>query len=137
MIQGLGCDIVQIKRLTPWCFSLAMLMKVFTSSEIALLPKFVRLANSQRVSDTLLHRASEQLAGMFSAKEAYKKAVGTKCLTMVYMKDIVVEKNTNGAPRLRLECSAAEALVACSARNAFVSISHEKQYAMATVIISS
>ncbi len=136
MIRGLGCDIVQITRLTPWCFSKAMLMKVFTHAEIALLPSFVRLESEEPVSDMLLHRASEQLAGMFSAKEAYKKAVGTLYRNIVSMKDIIVEKNINGSPRLTLKRTAAEALLACSARDVFVSISHEKQYAIATVIIS-
>ncbi len=137
MIQGLGCDILRIERLRKWCFSPALLTRVFTSAEIALLPKFFGRVNTQSVSNAVLHRACEQLGGMFSAKEAYKKAVGTKYANIVYMKDIVVEKNTNGAPCLKLGGSAARALAACSAQYSLVSISHEKEYVIATVIIGS
>ena len=137
MIHGLGCDIVRIQRLTPWCFSNSLLMRVFTSSEIALLPSFIREQNTEKVSSAHIHRASEQLAGMFSAKEAYKKAVSNGYGKTVYMKDIIIEKNANGSPRLRLERSAAKALVACCASYALVSISHEKEYAVATVMVGS
>lgn len=135
MIKGLGCDIVQVKRLVSWCYSKELLMRVFTTSEINQLPKNLFIEGDFCPSKNIIKRASEQLAGMFGVKEAYKKAVGTHYGNVISMKDIIIEKNSYGAPRLRLERSAAKALVACSAQCAFVSIAHEKEYAIATVII--
>ena len=140
MMQGIGCDIVKIERLKKRVFSKAFLMRIFTASEIQLLPHAVVQAMQENsagydVPDTTIHRAGEQLAGMFSAKEAYKKAIGAKYTQTIYIKDIIIERSNTGAPRLRLERSAVKALRACSANHALVSISHEKEYAIAMVVI--
>ncbi len=118
MILGLGTDIVKIMRLQRWQRNQNLLLRYFAKAEIDLLSE-------------IEHKALETLAGFFAAKEAFIKAVRKK----VILKDIVIEKEIQGAPRLRLERSAQKALVSCAATTTWVSIAHEKEFAIATVVI--
>lgn len=118
MVSGLGTDIVKISRLKKWLSNKALLHRYFSKTELS------ALSSSQE-------RALESLAGFFAAKEAFIKAVRRTVL----LKDIVLEKDSYGAPRLRLERSALKALRACPASNTLVSISHEQDYALATVLL--
>lgn len=161
-VMGLGCDIVRVSRFFSWIESRARIARFFTASEIALLnisfdsncdghssnkpekksakkssDKSATRAPSTSLSPERMQRAAEQLAGMFAAKESYKKAVGAHYAKTIMMKDIIIEKHANGAPRFRLERSAAKALAACSGTYALLSVSHEKEYAMAQTIIGA
>lgn len=149
-VVGLGCDIVRVSRFFSWIESHALVARFFTASEIALLnisfdsrakEEAEKNSGSGSLSVSLslerLQRAAEQLAGMFAAKESYKKAVGAHYEKTIMMKDIIIEKHANGAPRFRLERSAAKALAACCGTYALLSVSHEKEYAMAQTIIGA
>ncbi len=118
MVVNVGIDLVKISRLKTWIQNQALLERYFLREEIdRVLPK--------------KHGSLESLAGIFAAKEAFIKAV-RKAVTL---KDVVVEKDVQGAPRLRLERSASKAMSACVASHALLSISHEKEYAIATVLL--
>ena len=118
MVLGLGVDIVKIVRLQKWQKNKNLLLRYFSRSEISLF-------------SSIKQRALNTLAGFFAVKEAFIKAVRKRVL----LKDIIIEKEAQGAPRLRLERSAQKALISCAATTTWVSISHEKEFAMATVII--
>ena len=119
MVLGLGCDIVQVSRFSKWVSKPALQKRYFTQGEL-------QYIENQR-SDVAMQR----LAGMFSVKESFIKAVNIP----VRLVDIVIERNKDGAPRLRLERSALKIFKQRGATYSLVSISHEREYAMATVII--
>lgn len=119
MVLGLGCDIIQVARFQKWLIKDKLLRRYFTNQEL------------QYVSNVPKDLATQRLAGMFAAKEAFIKSV----MHAVKLTDIVIERNVQGAPRLRLERSALKALQQKGAVYSLVSISHERDYATATVVI--
>lgn len=119
MLIGLGNDIVEVARFTHWLHNTALQNRYFTQSELQYI---------HNVSDSL---AISRLAGMFAAKESFIKAV----MTPVKLTDLIIEKNKQGAPKFFLEGSALHALHACGGAYTLLSISHEKLYAIATVVI--
>ena len=76
---------------------------------------------------------SEYYASRFAAKEAFVKALGTGFTPNVTPKDIEVRKNSLGSPYFVLSARALDAL---GNREVSLSISHEKEYSVAMVVIS-
>lgn len=116
MIQGLGTDIISIDRIRKSAQRLgeAFLLKVFTQSEI----------------DYCLRHADPypSFAARFAAKEAAVKALGTGFRNGLSWKDIEVVKNEEGKPSLSFH-GASPPL-----GQFFLSMSHCKSYATATVV---
>ena len=111
-ITGLGMDAVELSRIEkivaePKTF----LQKVLTPAE---LEKYNSLPTKRKV---------EFLAGRFAAKEAYAKALGTGIGSAISFNEINCINDVNGKPSLK------------NAPDAHVSISHSRDYAVATVII--
>ncbi len=81
-------------------------------------------------------RLMEWYAARFAAKEAFSKALGTG-FSDFKLADIYIEKNCDGQPFLRVTGGAREKLEDLCGRDAqvHVSLSHEKEYAVAFVII--
>ena len=77
----------------------------------------------------------QHYAVRFAAKEAFSKALGTGIIGF-NLKDVYITNNSEGKPELNIEGAALsllkERLGDC---NAFVSLSHEKEYAVAFVIL--
>ena len=119
MIIGIGTDIVQIAHLER------SLDKVkchcFTAQEIAYADKF---------RDPLPH-----YAGRWAAKEALAKALGTGFGAACAWQDIEVINQDNGKPQVFLSGNAAETLKNLGGSKIHLSISHEKDYAVAFVIL--
>ena len=107
MIKGIGVDIVQISRIQ--CTE-AFVKKILSDDEYRL---FTKIPNE--------HRKKEFLAGRFACKEAYSKALGTG-IGKVGFRDISVINDEFGKPVINQE-------------NTLVSIAHEKEYAIAYVLI--
>lgn len=120
MVIGIGCDVVKTTRFKKWVTNKGLQRRYFTTQELLSLEGHSELFVMQR------------LAGMFSAKESFIKAV----MQGVKLSDIIVERNKNGAPRLRLERSALKAFIQTGAKCSFVSISHEKNYSIAMVVLA-
>jgi holo-[acyl-carrier protein] synthase len=116
MIKGVGIDIIEIKRIE----------KLIEKTE-----KFVDrilTAKEKEKYETLVgHRKIEFLAGRFSAKEAFSKAVGTGIGEGLRFTDIEVSQNPNGKPFISSPLT----------DGVHLSISHSKEYAIAQVIIES
>ncbi len=121
MIIGCGVDIIQVERFSKWQKNDMMLKRFFHPNE-------VEYVLNSTVSSL------ESIAVRFAAKEAFGKALGTGigCLTL---KNICVVKDTLGRPCLEVYDDVAERLKQCGANRIHLSLSHEKDYAVAQVIL--
>ena len=121
MITGIGIDIVQINRLEQWLKNQKLLERFFHPDELTLA--------SLRQNST-----AQTLAARFAAKEAFGKALGTG-LAKISLKDIMIYNNDNGKPEVKLSGTALLAFQESGANKVFVSLSHEKENAIAIVVI--
>ena len=117
MIWGLGIDLTEIERIHRIRQKGdAFARKVLTANELAV---YQKLGSK---------RQDEVLAGRFSAKESYSKALGTGIGKAVNFKDLEIIDNELGKPELRRHPRQREL-------NAFVSISHTDELVMTEVIL--
>ncbi len=124
MIAGLGTDLVSVDRVAGLLdrFGLRMARKVLGSEE---------LAEFGQRGDT-----SGFLARRLAAKEAAVKALGTGFRDGVRWHDVQVGHDVLGRPELHLSGGALQRLqVLAASPRLWVSISDERHYAMATVVI--
>ena len=121
MIAGIGTDITEVKRFEKWVQNPQMLERFFNEKEL-----------STAKSDSA---KCQHYAVRFAAKEAFSKALGTG-ITGFSLKDVYITNNSEGKPLLNIEGEALslmkERLGEC---NAFVTLSHEKDYAVAFVVL--
>lgn len=120
MIIGIGTDIIEIQRVESACKrTLSFQGKVFTEVEIDYFQE-----KGERY---------ESLAGMFAAKEAVSKALGTG-FRGFSLKDIEVSHDPLGRPIINLYGKAKGLANSLGIRNIHLSISHCKAYATAYVV---
>jgi holo-[acyl-carrier protein] synthase len=123
MICGIGCDIVEVKRFKHWIGNPSMIDRFFNDAEKV---KEVRAEQS----------AIEWYAVRFAAKEAFSKALGTG-IKGFNLADIVIRKTDEGQPVIEVKDKAKKLLedrfgTECAVH---VTLSHEKEYAVAFVVI--
>ena len=123
MIIGIGIDIVRINRIERWLDDTKLLERFFDSEELA-------LASSRN------NAAPQTLAARFAAKEAFGKALGTG-LSDITLKDIIILNNDNGKPVIKLKGTAEEALRKSGAQKVHISLSHERENAIAMIILEA
>ena len=121
MILGIGIDVVHVNRLKRWKETRGLFERFFHPTE---LDESIRRGNAAILS----------LAARFAAKEAFGKALGTG-LRGLSLKEILVENNHNGKPDIRLFGRAQAALERLGGTNVFISLTHEKDNAIAVVVI--
>ena len=126
MIYGNGIDIIDINRIRIVIdkYGNRFKKKCFSISEI-------------ERSDKRLNSV-ESYAKRYAAKEACAKALGTGLARGVFWKDIEVENNKYGKPLIKLHGKAKEIFKNMNKTlnsQIEVSLSDEKKYAIATVII--
>lgn len=121
MILGTGIDIVHVNRMKRWLAMPSLLKRFF----------HVRELEDIRSRKT---GAALSLAARFAAKEAYGKAMGTG-LQGIALKDIQVINNYNGKPEIAVYGTAKEALANIGGKKIHLSLTHEKNNAVAMVII--
>jgi len=107
-MQGIGVDIVDLERLD--LENIHFIRRVLTDKEYEI---FSKLKHQ--------HRQLEFLGGRFAGKEAYLKA-NHKGLGEIPFHDIEILNHEDGSPYL-------------NDSHAHISISHEKKYAIAFVVI--
>ncbi len=117
MILGIGTDITENKRFEKWLLKSSMIERYF---------------NSREIEDQFLTR--ELLASRFAVKEAFVKALGTG-FRGLSLKNICVRKNSQGSPLVELYSDALEAFRCRGGKTIHVSLSHEKEYSIAFVVI--
>jgi len=123
MIVGTGIDIVNIERIESLMarWGDLFLGRVFTEREIVWC--------QQRT------RPPECFAIRFAAKEAFLKAIGLGLREGIYWTDIEVENDPMGKPLLLLHRKAKEFLKNCGVHKALLTLSHDRPYAVAHVIL--
>ena len=123
MIRGLGIDVVELDRIEAALarFSERFLARILTPAERAALP-------ASRLART---------AGLFAAKEAAVKALGTGWGGGVGWRDVEVTRDAAGAPALALHRAAAARAAALGSARAHVSISHDGGLAIAVVVLDA
>lgn len=123
-VVGLGTDIVSVERIAALVarHGSRFLDRVFRPDE-------------QRVLARVGAAAMAGLAARWAAKEAFVKALGPLAAGVPY-RDVEVVRGAAGQPLLRLHGAAATALAAAGATVAHVSLSHERDHAIATVILA-
>ena len=125
MIIGIGTDIIDTRRMkkTITNFGNKFKKRCFLSSEIKRSEETINSVNSY--------------AKRYAAKEACAKALGTGLTKDIFWKDIEIINNEAGKPFIILHNRALSILKNLSKKNCNieVSLSDEKNYAIANVII--
>ncbi|MBL7003491.1 MAG: holo-ACP synthase [Gammaproteobacteria bacterium] len=123
MIFGIGVDLCKIKRIK----------KLKTKYG----DKFVRkLLTDEEFQQFEQRKKPEQfLASRFAAKEAAVKALGTGFIKGITLKDIEVLNETSGKPVLNFHRQALKVVDEQKINSAFISLSDEKGYAVAMVVL--
>lgn len=123
MILGTGIDIVEVFRMrdaiNKW--GMNFLTKVFTDKEI-------RYSNSKRF-------APQHFAARFAAKEAVVKAFGVARRFPLNWTDIEVFNDKEGKPVISFNNDALKLKKKAKVDDVVVSMSHSKNYAVASVIL--
>jgi len=121
MIHGIGIDIVKTSRIRAAVerWGQRFLERVFTAEEISY---------AYKKNDPFL-----SLSVRFAAKEAFIKA--TPKGQSISLTDIQISNQDNGRPMLNLQGKAKKALGQMDISNIHVSLSHEKDYGVACVVI--
>ena len=122
-IVGIGidiCEILRVKKLYER-YNCSFLKKILTEKEI---DDFY--ARNESLSF---------LAGRFVAKESIVKALGTGFTNGISFQDFTVFNDKDGAPKLDVLNNALKVKEAKNINQIHLSISHEKNYAVASVIL--
>ena len=121
MITGIGIDVIHVHRMERWMQSPKLLERYFHPEELS-------------AALTRGNGATLSLAARFAAKEAFGKALGTG-LAGIVLKDILVKNLHNGQPEIKVYGTALAALTQSGAARVHLSLTHEKDNAVAMVIL--
>ncbi|MBD5403464.1 MAG: holo-ACP synthase [Treponema sp.] len=121
MIFGIGVDIVEVKRFERWVNNPDLIDRYFNSAE--------------KKSGLSVSALCQHYAVRFAAKEAFSKALGTG-ISGFLLSDVYVKSDERGKPELVI-CDSAKTLLdsTCGKCTVHISLSHEKGYAVAFVVI--
>lgn len=127
MIVGIGSDLVEVRRIevTIKRYGAKFLNRIFTPAEQA---RAMELEPKGRAA---------YYAKRYAAKEAVAKALGSGIGRLAGWVEIETLSNAKGAPEVHLYGKTAESLSALAGEKArvFISLSDERRYALATVVI--
>jgi holo-[acyl-carrier protein] synthase len=123
VIKGIGVDVVHVHRMRRWRKIPGLLERFFHGEELS---SALERGNGADLS----------LAARFAAKEAFGKALGTG-LRGIVLKDIMVKNRHNGQPEIQVSGTALSALKNCGAGKIHVSLTHEKDNAIAMVVLEN
>jgi len=135
LITGIGVDIVHVERMRHWRRIPGLLERYFHPHELsAALSRGRAEGNSAKGAAENNNAAELSLAARFAAKEAYGKALGTGFEGIV-LKDIMVNNRRNGRPEIQVFGTALAALVKNGANRIHLSLTHERDNAVAMVVL--
>ncbi len=125
MLAGIGVDIAETARFErlQQRFGDRIARRILTEREFAVY--------LQR------HRSASYLTSRFAAKEAASKALGTGIARGIGFHDIEVSNTADGKPELRFHRGAADLLRQRGVVNSLLSLSDEKHYAVAMVVLET
>ncbi len=121
-ILGIGLDVVGLERIgrIHGKHGAAFARRIFRSGEV-----------KPYQGQALI----EHLGGLFAAKEAMFKALGTGWGQGVGFRQVEIVHSKSGAPRYRLHGAAAERGLALGVASMHLSITHERAFAAAVAIL--
>ena len=124
-VVGLGVDIVDRNRIARLLdrHGEAFVRRVFREGE-------VRLGDAAEAL-----RRADHVAGLFAAKEAAMKALGTGWAQGIGFLQVEVYRRSSGAPSLRLHGEAQRRAEALGVEQLWLSISHDGPTAVAVVVL--
>ncbi len=123
-IVGLGTDIVAVGRMAD----------LLSRHGDRFLNRCFAPAEKLDLSGRHATARAMAVAGRWAAKEAFLKALGGEISHIPYH-EIRVRNVAGGAPLLTVTGVAAQGLAACGGHRVHLSLSHERDYAVATVLI--
>lgn len=125
MIVGIGVDIAEIARVKRLAekFGTRFARRILTEDELA---EFDRR-----------QQPASYLATRFAGKEAAAKALGTGIGEQFGFHSVQIEHDQLGKPVLKFLDSALELIGRREIRNAMISLSDEKKYVVAMVVLES
>ena len=128
MIFGIGTDIAKVSRFEKWVRNQKMILRFFNECEIVHV--------GQESLEKRIGFLCEHYAARFAAKEAFSKALGTGFVGLE-LSDFGIKKNAEGRPEFFFGRRTEEMIKKRCGIGAkvFVSISHEKEYAVSFVTI--
>lgn len=123
-IVGIGIDLVELERI-------AQIAERHGDRFVA---RFCRPGEAQE-----RHGAAriEHLGGLFAAKEAALKALGTGWARGLSLRQVEVVRRTSGAPTLELHGAAHQRADELGVHIAHLTITHERKYAVAFVVLET
>ncbi len=125
-IYGIGTDIANINRIKRSLKNKDFIERLFNKNE-------VRKCNNQ------INKAN-CFAKRFAAKEAFSKALGTGISKGIRLNEIIVHNIKTGKPSIRLLGNTrkiVKKIINKKKFNIFLSLSDDKPFAVATVVIST
>ena len=125
MIVGIGVDIAETARVEKLIakYGQQFARRILTADELL---EFDRRKHS-----------SSYLATRFAAKEAVAKALGTGIGEQFGFHSIQIDNDAQGKPLLRFMDSAVDLIAGLNINNAMISLSDEKHYVVAMVVLES
>ena len=123
-ILGIGVDIIENLRIKKSLKNISFLNRIFTSSEILL---------GKKIKDKTSYYAKRS-----GAKEAFSKSIGTGFRNGLNFKDISITNNKLGKPSFIITNKIKKIIkkqFKVSTFNFFLSISDEKKYSIAYVVL--
>lgn len=126
MIAGIGIDIIENSRMSSHVDDHKFLSRIFNEDEIKYLHE--------------KGRSAQRLAAHFAVKEAFFKAVGTGIANGLNFRDVCITHEDNGRPVIFMSEKVRNILESRFGKKEFIlhiSLSHEKAYSVANVIIES
>ena len=127
MIIGLGTDIIEIDRVERLIDREAFPKKVFAESEVA----------ACEAEGLFGKRRASRFAGLFAAKEAVMKAMGTGWTGGVAWVETRIEHTEAGHPRAVLDGKTKEIADSLGVKKILLSISHSDHYATAVAVLEA
>jgi holo-[acyl-carrier protein] synthase len=125
MVVGIGTDLIEITRIAKSIdrFGERFLRRVFTPREIA-------YCQTKK-------NAAESFAARFAAKEAGAKALGTGISHGIGWLELEVAREPSGKPRLELTGRAAEWAAKLGVGKTALSLTHNRDVALAVVVMEN
>ncbi len=123
MIYGIGTDIVNINRIKY----------ILEKNERAFIQKILTQHEQQLFKNYA--KSPAFVAKRFAAKEAFAKAFGTGIGSNISFLDLTITNNDSGKPFFIISEKLRLKLINKNIKNAFLTLSDEKEYATAFVIL--
>ena len=124
-ILGIGVDIIKNSRVKSLIRNKDFIKRLFDKNEVKKCSRQINKANCY--------------AKRFAAKEAFSKAIGTGIAKGINFNEIIVHNIKSGKPSIKLLGNTKKIvhkIVKKSKFNIFLSLSDDKPFALATVVIS-